>query len=347
MVIRAIVAEDSPTARRLIVEILRSDPDIEVVAEATSGVEAVELTQRLRPDVVTMDVMMPEMDGIEATKRIMSTVPTPIVVVSAAVLPEVATSMDALSAGALVALPKPTGPELPDFEARAKEFARTIKSMAEVKVVRRWAAGHGFPAVAAEPVVRRVRARFVAIAASTGGPAALQHVLGELPRTFGAPIAIVQHIAVGFTPGLVAWLRSTTRLEIAIAEHGMEPCAGVVYFAPDDRHLLVDAKGVFRLSDAPPDNGFRPSGSPLFESVANCYGRATLAAILTGMGEDGVSGLGVVRERGGRVIAQDQETSVVFGMPAAAIERGLAHEVLPLRSIAPRLVELVGRGETP
>lgn len=345
--IRAIVAEDSPTARSLIVEILRSDPDIEVVGEAVSGVEVIELTKRLRPDVISMDVQMPELDGIEATKRIMSVVPTPIVIVSSAVLTEVATSMEAISAGALAAIPKPTGPEAPDFEARALEFAATIKSMAGVKVVRRWGAGHGYPAVPAAAPVRRVRARFVAVAASTGGPAALQRVLSELPKDFVAPIAIVQHIALGFTPGLVAWLRSTTSLAVAIAEHGTEPRPGTVYFAPDDQHLGLDSAGRFRLTRDPPNNGFRPSGTPLFESVAQCYGRSALAVILTGMGEDGVSGLGVVRERGGRVIAQDQETSVVFGMPAAAIERGFAHEILPLRSIAPRLVELVGRGETP
>jgi two-component system chemotaxis response regulator CheB len=185
----------------------------------------------------------------------------------------------------------------------------------------------------------------VAIATSTGGPAALQRLLSDLPATFPLPILIVQHITPGFTAGLVSWLGDTTPFRVKLAQEGEPLTPGTVYLAPDDVHLGAGGRGgAVALSDATAIGGFRPSGTFLFESLARAYGPAVLALILTGMGDDGVAGLRAVREAGGYVIAQDERTSIVFGMPGAAVAAGLATLVLPLEAIAPRLVALAGPG---
>jgi two-component system chemotaxis response regulator CheB len=334
--LRAVVADDSPTVRVLLKQILEADPDIQVVGLAKDGQEAVELVQALRPDVVTMDIQMPRMNGFEATKEIMISAPTRIVIVTASAIgKEVSTAMHALAAGALTLLIKPPGPDAPGFSAAARELVDTVKAMTQVKVVRQFrpkallsARGLGAPCGA------------VAIAASTGGPQALQRLLAALPRDFPAPILVVQHISGGFTAGLVGWLGQSVPLRVKVAEAD-EPLVGsTVYFAPEDRHLGVSSRRAAALSEAPPVGGFRPSGTHLFQSAAAAYGAAALAVILTGMGEDGVEGLRAIRESAGRIIAQDEATSIVFGMPGAAVRAGLADLVLPLDKIAGKLVEL-------
>ncbi len=346
-IVRALVVEDSATARELLAGILGADPGIRVVGLARDGVEAVEMTGALRPDVVTMDAGMPRMDGFEATKRIMVEAPTPIVIVSATLdTREVAVSMRALEAGALVVLDKPAGPGAPDFEEASRRFVRTVKAMSQVKVVRRWPE---------RPPERRPRAaprgaartpvRAVAIAASTGGPAAVRRLLSALPGRFPAPILVVQHMARGFVAGLAAWLDAGSLLRVKVAEHGEPLAPGTVYLAADDRHLGASSLATAVLSDAPPVGGFRPSGSVLFESVAAAFGPSAMALVLTGMGQDGVKGLRALRKAGGRVIAQDERSSVVFGMPGAAIAAGLADLALPLDAIAPRLIEMVRGAE--
>lgn len=349
--IRVLIAEDSPTARALLRALFASDPEFEVVAEALDGVEAVELVTRHRPDVVTMDINMPRMGGIEATREIMVSVPTPIVIVSSTLQSDdVAASMGAIRAGALTALARPPGPESPEFEAERAAFLSTLRAMAGVKVV-----GHRLrtlsrhltprppaPAQLSSPLLQP-GTRIVALAASTGGPGALRKVFDALPYDFPAPIVLVQHLASGFLGGFVEWLGTSSRLPIRIASEGARLEAGTVYLAPEDRHLTVTARGSVRIVSMPPVDGFRPSASVLFESVANVYGPTALAAILTGMGRDGVCGLRRIRERGGRIIAQDAQTCSVFGMPGAAIEEGLADFVLPIASIPAKLVELVGQ----
>jgi two-component system chemotaxis response regulator CheB len=340
---RVLVAEDSATARELLVAILRSDPELQVVGEASDGAEAVALAQRLRPDVVTMDIRMPRMDGFAATKEIMITIPTPIVIVTGSTKArEVEVAMHALRAGALAVLHKPRGPEAPAFEEAARQLVATVKAMAQVKVVRHWRPAPtrpgGTPPRAASATQR---GRLVAIATSTGGPGALQGLLSGLPVDFSAPILVVQHITAGFTPGLASWLNSVCGLQVKVAEHGEALAPHTVYLAPDDRHLGVSPTATLLLSSAPPIGGFRPSGTFLFESAARAFGAAAIALILTGMGEDGVEGLRAVRQAGGRILAQDEESSVVFGMPGAAIAAGLADLVLPPEALASRLVELV------
>jgi two-component system chemotaxis response regulator CheB len=310
-----------------------------VVAQAKNGLEAVEMTKRLRPDVVTMDILMPILDGFEAIRRIMLEAPTPIVVISGSGVHEVGTSLNALRLGALAVLEKPAGPAIPGFEERCRTLIENVRLMAEVKVVRR------FPRrLSVTPRIPNgpgARARAIAIAASTGGPAALQSIFSVLPDEFPVPILVVQHIAKGFAKGLATWLDGAGRVRVKIAEAGEPLTPGVAFLAPDDRHLGVGSDGRVLVSDRPPLDGFRPAGTFLFESAAEALGPATLALILTGMGRDGVEGLRRVKAAGGHVLAQDEASSAVFGMPAAAIEAGLADEVLGLDAMAGRLVALV------
>ena len=339
---RVLVVEDSPTARALLVHILGSDPEIQVVGEARDGVEGVELTRKLRPHVVTMDIKMPRMDGFQATKEIMITAPTPIVVVTGCLDDgELEVSMHALRAGALTVLAKPPGLESPDHDRAARELVTTVKAMAQVKVVRHWRP-RSSPEISLPPAARRGSPRrAVAIAASTGGPAALQHLLGELPADFPAPLLVVQHITPGFVGGLAAWLNTICDFQVRVAVNGEVLHRGTVYLAPDGHHLGVTSRGTIALSTEPPVGGFRPSGSSLFESVAAAYGASAVAVILTGMGDDGVKGLRAIRQTGGQIIAQDEESCVVFGMPGAAIAAELPDLVLPITAIPRRLVEIV------
>lgn len=341
--IRVLVVDDSATSRALLEVMLSSDPGIEVCGLAVDGIEAIAQTKRLRPSLIVMDAQMPGLDGFEATRRIMVEAPTPIVIVSGTIdVRDVEASLEALRAGALALLAKPAGPGTPGFEAERRHLVATVKAMSQVKIVRRLASARSdaSPPVAVRggPPARRV----VAIAASTGGPGALHRVLSELPADFPLPILVVQHIAIGFARGLASWLDHASRLAVRVATDGEPLERGTVYLAPDERHLAVDPPGsMVRVLDSAPVSGFRPSASVLFQSVAKAFGRSAVAVVLTGMGEDGVAGLRDVDDLGGHVIAQDEATSVVFGMPAAAIAGGVTDEVLPLERIAARLGELV------
>ena len=326
---------------------------MQVVGEARDGLEGVALTQKLRPDVVTMDLHMPHMDGLAATKEIMITAPTPIVIATGTTAAsEVATALHALRAGALAVLRKPPGPGAPGHEESVRKLVDTVKAMSQVKVVRHWRTAASSPVPGSSSVAalssrgedegQGQKTQLVAVAASTGGPAALQDLLSALPGDFAAPVLVVQHITRGFTAGLATWLNAVCDLHVKMAEHGEPLVPHTVYIAPDDRHLGVSPASAVVLSAAPPVGGFRPSGTFLFESAARALGPAVIALILTGMGDDGVAGLRVVRQTGGRIIAQDEASSVVFGMPGAAVAAGLADQVLPLDKIAGRLMQLIG-----
>lgn len=345
--IRVLVAEDSVTVRELLVAILESDPEIRVVGQAKNGREAVELARELRPDLITMDVHMPGLDGFAATKEIMVEVPTPIIIVSSSSHGrDVDLSLNALRAGALMVVPKPDDPASPMFNGRLEQFLSMAKAMAGVKVVRRWAPRAAPPPSVPGPLAGVVAVpRLVAIAASTGGPAALQRILSDLPGDFPAPILVVQHIAGGFTEGLTEWLGASSPLRVKLAEHREELRPRTVYVAPDDRQLGVADQEHVEVVDAPPVEGFRPSATFLFESAARRFGAAVTAVILTGMGRDGVAGLQRVRHAGGHVVAQDRDTSVVYGMPQAAVEAGVVDAVLPIEAIAGRLDRLTRAGQ--
>jgi two-component system chemotaxis response regulator CheB len=339
-VIPVLVVDDSPTARAMVRAILGLDPDLKVVGEASDGHEAVDLVKRLRPHVVTMDMQMPRMDGLRAIQEIMIETPTPIVVVTGSMRAgDVEASLQALRAGAVSILRKPPGPGSPQYAIEAQRLVNTVRAMADVKVVGRARRRHPQPPpVAAGPP--GPRARVVAIAASTGGPAALHRLLSELPPDFRAPVLIVQHMSAGFVPGLAKWLAAASDLHVQVAVHGERLKVGAAYLAPDDRHLGVAEAGTIELSSAPPIGGFRPSASFLFDSVARAFGRDTLAVVLTGMGDDGITGLRAVRSAGGRVVAQGEESSVIFGMPGAAVAAGLADRTVELADLAAHIVTL-------
>jgi two-component system, chemotaxis family, protein-glutamate methylesterase/glutaminase len=339
--IRVVVAEDSPTARTLLVEILHSDPDIQVVGEAVNGAEAIELADSLRPDLMTMDVHMPGIDGIEATQEIMMRSPTPILIVSSVGGREAELSFNAIQAGALMVLAKPESALSDRFEGQKDELLRMAKAMARVKVVRRWSRVNQRAPAANGRHANGARIRLVAVAASTGGPAAVQTLLAGFPPDFVAPVVIVQHIAQGFVAGLADWLSASCGFPVKVAENGEPLMKRTAYLAPDDRHLGVTREGRLTVVTGPEIDGFRPSGTYLFDSVAKAYGTSATAVILTGMGSDGVEGLRRVKAAGGHVFAQDRASCVVFGMPGEAVAAGVVDAVLPAGDIAARVTELV------
>lgn len=342
--IGVLVAEDSPATREYLVYLIEQDPALEVAAVARDGMEAVEQAERLRPDVILMDVQMPRLNGFEATRLIMERAPTPIVIVSASFArDEVGMTFEALSAGALTVVEKPLGPDHPRQAESAAKLVETLRLMAEVKVVRRWPRrAHALAAPA--PVVPSDRAaRVVAIGASTGGPAAVSEILQGLPGDLPAPLLLVQHIAPGFTEGLVEWLGQGTRLAVKLARADEPVAPGTVFVAPEHFQMGITKAGRIRLAQELAEDGFCPSAGHLFESVAEAYGPAAAGILLTGMGRDGAKGLMRLREAGGVTIAQDEETSVVFGMPGEAARIGAAQHVLPPNRIA-ELIRSLAKG---
>lgn len=348
--IKVLVVDDSPVVREFLVHILGADPQIEVIGTAANGERAVEATKRLRPDVITMDIHMPEMDGIEATRRIMETCPIPIVVVSGSSDPrEVATTFRAMEAGAVAVLRRPAGIGHPDHKAMATELVQMVKAMSEVKVVRRWPRRAGeaavAPAVAARIERGPSRVRIIAIGASTGGPPVLQGILAALPKDLPVPILIVQHMAAGFTQGFVQWLAQSSSLPIHLAMHGEHIRPGHVYVAPDEFHLRIERGDTAVLRKDEPEHGMRPSVSYLFRSVRETYGGDVVAGLLTGMGRDGADELRLLKDKGALTFAQDKDSCVVHGMPGEAIRLDAATLVLTPQKIAAMLAHLANNGK--
>lgn len=342
MSIRVLIVEESAVVRELLRQIISADPRLEVAGAVETAEEALELLERLSPDVISLNIRLPGMQGFEATRCIMSRRPTPIVVVSASSeSEELNLTMEALKAGALSVVEKPVAATHQEYAALARRLCTQLAIMSQVKVVRQRVAGSPFarpprrpPAPAQGPY------RILALAASTGGPTALMELLAGLGRGFPLPVVVVQHMTPSFTPGFGAWLGRVTSLPVEVVANPSPLAPGKIYLAPAGHHLLVEDGWAF-CSGSEPIGNHRPSGSVLFSSVARVFRDAGIGVLLTGMGDDGAQGLFELRRAGGYTIAEHESTAVVYGMPAAGVKIGAVCESLPLPSIAPRIVELV------
>jgi two-component system, chemotaxis family, protein-glutamate methylesterase/glutaminase len=346
--IRVLIVEDSGVARELIRHILCADPDIRIIGTAGDGEEALEFVAKDKPDVITMDIIMPKMDGFEATRRIMETQPVPIVMVTATLVQEeVDRTWQAVEAGAVAVLEKPRYPYTDEESAR---LVQTVKLMSQVKLVRRWkrsaAVAPPQPAPAKRQVIvpkekpARKDLAAVVVGASTGGPQALHQILSKLPADFPAPILLVQHISPGFTAGFVQWLNRAVPLEVRLPANGDRAQAGKVYVAPDGYHMKIDKFMRILLTKEDPIGGIRPSVSCLFRSAAEALGGRALGILLTGMGRDGAEELAEMKNRGATTIIQDEESCVVYGMPGEAAKLGAATYSFPPEKIAGFLQKL-------
>lgn len=335
--IRVLLADDSAVVRDILRAVLESDPEIKVIGEARNGRQAVDMAVDLRPDLMLMDVVMPVMDGIEATSEIMARAAVPILVVATGVLEDTSTAFRAIQAGAIDVVQKPMGSFAEDYRSEHLDLISRVKLVARVPPIRR---AKRSPQVIESPA--RPAGRLVLIGASTGGPPALAAILGAFPEDFPAPILAVQHISKGFLEGFVDWLDASVPPKILIAERGAVPQPGCVYFAPEDRHLEIGRDGKLVLTKDPPRDGHRPSATTLFESAAQVLGPRSIGVLLTGMGRDGATGLKAMHDVGAQTICQDEESSVVFGMPGVAIELGAASLVAPVEKISAAIARALG-----
>ncbi len=353
--IGVLIVEDSAVVRQLLEHIIGGDPRFEIVGLAASAEEALEILERVSPDVISLDIRLPGMNGFEVTRRIMRDKPTPIVVCSASVeSDELKITMNALRAGALTVVEKPVGTTRADYERLARTLCTQLAIMSDVKVVRQRAIADSrivstnpgqrprLPS-GQEPAPGRAF-RLLGIGASTGGPNAVVQVLTDLGQHFCLPVLLVQHMMPSFLAGFASWLESLTPFRVVLARHGEPVVPGTVHVAPADNHLEIEGDRV-RLSQGPLLSGQRPSATALFQSMARQVGDAGVGVLLTGMGDDGADGLLALRQAGSYTIAEHESTAVVYGMPKAAVDRGAACESRRLNEIAARVLELVSIGQ--
>ncbi len=341
--IRVLVVEDSPVVREMLVRALDVSCDLSVVGTAVNGEEAIEAALRVKPDIITMDIHMPGMNGIEATRHIMETHPVPIIVLSGSIDPGDASMIfETLNAGAVAFIAPPAGLGHPEHEEGVRKLVQMVRLMSEVKVVRRWpkqkqASLRRMPDRA---VTLPAKISLVALGASTGGPIVLQSLLSSLPRDFPLPVLVVQHMSSGFLPGFVEWLSHTSAMPVRLAVDAETLLPSRVYVAPDGFQMKVVRGGKIALVRDVTQKDGCPSVSFLFRSLVEVYGKTVVAGLLTGMGRDGAAELKLLRENGAITFAQDKESAVVHGMPGEAIRLGGAAFVLNPEEMVTFLVEL-------
>jgi two-component system chemotaxis response regulator CheB len=336
---RVVICEDSRTYAAALQRVIEHDGALDVVAVSRSAEEALATIARLSPDLVTMDIELPGMSGLDAVERIMSVAPVPILVLSGRLGGDSQVSASALAAGALDAMPKCSVDLLDPGGADACAFRRRLRMLSDTRVIRH---ARGGGSRAAERVGGGSRfARAIGVCSSMGGPHALLELLGSLPGSFAIPILVAQHITVGFGEGLAHWLDASVELPVRIAQAGESVGRGVS-IAPDDAHMLLDQHGRIELRPGSPADRTVPSGDVLLHSLVAAHGRDVVSVVLTGMGRDGALGTAAVRAAGGFTIAQDEATSAIYGMPRAAAEQGV-DRVLPLSGIGAELRRLTLR----
>ena len=335
--IRVLVVDDSLFMRAAIKKTLTERGNFEVVGQARDGNDAVAKTLELKPDVITMDYNMPGKDGAAAVREIMQKRPTPVIMFSAHTRQGARETFEALAAGAVDFVTKPHG-----------EVSADLSDVADVLIEKLTIALRARPRITApikaqkpsRPVqftLEPVGPKVVIIGVSTGGPAALSVVIPSLPAKTRFATIVVQHMPSKFTAALAERLNSFSAVRVREARDGDRPMPGVVLIVPGDRHLEVDAKGVFRLTDSPPVHGCRPAVDVTMKSAARVFGRRAIGVIMTGMGKDGAAGMTAIKRADGQTLAQDRDTSVIFGMPRAAIAAGAVDEVVALEELAGRL----------
>lgn len=348
--LRVLVADDSALMRRLISNLLESDPGIEVIDTARDGQEAVQKVAALRPDVVTLDVEMPRLNGLDALSQIMQQHPTPVVMLTG--LHDADVAIEALERGAIDFVLKPSGTISVDMHRIRQDLIHKVR-LARLANLRKLtspppsrpaAPPPGSPPRGGEPAQRAV-----VIGASTGGPRAVEHILAALPADLPATVLVVQHMSPGFTRPFAERLNRQSGLRVQEAKEGHRLAPGHAFVAPGGCHMRVwsgagNQGGIIRLDQSSPIAGLRPAADVTMIDVAEAYGRGSVGVVLTGMGSDGAEGVRQIKAAGGMVIAQDQETSVVYGMPRAAARTGAVDRILPLTEIPPAIVQAVTGG---
>ncbi|NLI74296.1 MAG: chemotaxis response regulator protein-glutamate methylesterase [Euryarchaeota archaeon] len=338
--IKVLVVDDSIVMRRIISDILSKDKDIEVIGMARNGVEALEMTGELNPDVVTMDIEMPVMDGLAALQHIMSKYPRPVVMLSSMDKRQADIALKSLDLGAVDFISKTAGSLSLDLERNSEDIITKVKTASKATIM-----PHRKSANVVQPTTVPALSGdwIVVIGSSTGGPKALPEVLSRLPANLPASVLIVQHMPEGFTRSFAERLNWTSPLEVKEAEEGEELQKGRVYLAPGNKHLVLNGRKL-HLTNDPKVNYVRPAIDVLMKSVAPVYGPRTIGVILTGMGSDGAEGMRYIKQNGGKTIAQSEDTCVVYGMPKAVIESGAADRVDPLEDIAQAIAIMISAG---
>jgi two-component system, chemotaxis family, protein-glutamate methylesterase/glutaminase len=348
---RVLIVDDSAFMLKVLHGIISNDPQLEVVGQAKDGREAIAMAQSLKPDVITMDINMPHVDGLQATEQIMAQNPKPIVIVSSESRDGAASTLCALELGAIDFVPKPSSGIDLDMNSVGEELNRKLKMAAKVHVVRTAArvkphhggARHAPLHAAAKEDGASVSNRFpiVLIAASTGGPATVMRLVPGFPQDFPAAIVVVQHMPPAFTNQYAVQLAEATDLEVKEAESNEALRPGVIYVCPGSHHLRINSQGRITLDNGPRIAGYRPCADVAMETAAAFAGAMTVGVVLTGMGNDASHGVQKIKAAGGLVLAQDEATAVIFGMPAEAIKTGAVDQILPLEQICPAIEKRV------
>ncbi len=332
--LRVLVVDDSAFMRKIIADIINSDPLLEVVGTAVDGIDALEKIAKLKPDVITLDVNMPRMDGLTTLKHIMERNPLPVVMLSSVTQEGAEITFKALKMGAIDYVPKPSGELSLDIHKIKTEIIDKIKNAANAKITIH---EHKTQTVSTVKRPQKFKQKIITIGASTGGPPAIEDILLQLPANV-PPILIVQHMPVGFTKLFAQRLNSLTNFTVKEAEEGDAIVPGQALIAPGGHHMIVTKEGKIHLDDGPPLHSVKPAVDPMMETAAEVYKAETIGIILTGMGRDGALGMKRIKKFGGTTIAQDESTCTVFGMPKAAIEEGCVDKVLPLSRIPQEII---------